>query len=118
MDKYAKLWEPGLILEADRTARMQVPLWAEYRLALSLQPVSNAAVMLNASAGAEDGQQVALHLFGVDEGTCPPGTFLKPRPGCVYSCIKIAFRLSACPQCALECSRLFAATPSASGSLT
>ena len=57
---------------------MQVPLWAEYRLAVQLQPVSN-AVVTDASNGV---QQVAVHIFGVDQGTCPPGTYLKPRPGC------------------------------------
>jgi len=59
----------------------QVPLWAEYRLAVTLQPVSN-AVVLDAASAANGTQQVALHVFGVAQGTCPPGTYLKPRPGC------------------------------------
>lgn len=53
---------------------LQVPLWAEYRLALKLYPVFNSGVNhLNGS--------VALHIFGTGQGTCPPGTFLKPHLG-------------------------------------
>ena len=53
---------------------LQVPLWAEYRLALKLYPVFNSRVNhLNGS--------VALHIFGTGQGTCPPGTFLKPHLG-------------------------------------
>ena len=59
----------------------QVPLWAEYRLAVTLQPASN-AVVLDAGADDDSTKQVALHVFGVAQGTCPPGTYLKPRPGC------------------------------------
>ncbi len=76
----------------------QVPLWAEYRLAVTLQPVSN-AVVLDAASAADGAQTVALHVFGVAQGTCPPGTYLKPRPGCAvvsvwcYSCC----RYSNCP---------------------
>ena len=70
----------SLILHAS-----QVPLWAEYRLAVTLQPASN-AVVLDTSAAADGTQQPnALHVFGVAQGTCPPGTYLKPRPGCAQS---------------------------------
>ncbi len=61
----------------DEPPNLQVPLWAEYRLAVELQAVAN-AVVTDASGGV---QQVAVHIFGVDQGTCPPGTYLKPRPG-------------------------------------
>ncbi|KAK9813648.1 hypothetical protein WJX73_001491 [Symbiochloris irregularis] len=44
-----------------------VPLWAEYRLAVTLTPLWLATVSQVAN-------QTALHLFGVADGQCPPGT--------------------------------------------
>ena len=46
-----------------------VPLEASYRWALDLQPAWLSQVTGNAS-----NSTIAVHLFGVEEGQCPPGT--------------------------------------------
>lgn len=48
----------------------RVPPEAEYRLGLELQGLHNAQA-------SNQGGDVAVHVFGVDNGTCPPGSAVK-----------------------------------------